>query len=252
MSGTGSLMIRNLRKPSDYAKAVMNQDQQLKLAIANDANIARARKGIVLGEQVPMTEQQQFTPEELQADTGKQESDALNNLLRLFPYRRASEIVADLNVDEIFMLNNIFPQLEPDFKKKFDADTTTKTFFLEYLRKFFELVQETKGVSGNTTMFDNKFQQLVNDINDMKAILPTKTQLGVLTGIVNQLRRQLPAEIINPLAERLTALEGAMLSEDAYRRISGESEVSQFQKIAELQRITENLPTRDRFDEVIR
>ena len=252
MSGTGSLMIRNLRKPSDYSKAVMNQDQQLKIAIANDANIAGARKGVKLGEIVPLTEEQQYTPEELQADTGKQESDALNNLLRIFPYRRASEIVADLTIDEIFMLNNIFPQLEPDFKKKFDPKTTTKTFFLEYLRKFFEVVEETKGVSNNTTMFNNKFSQLVNDINDIKAILPTKTQLGVLTGIVNQLRRQLPAEIINPISERLTALEGAMLTEDAYRRISGESEINQFEKIAELQRITENLPTRDRFEEVIR
>ena len=252
MSGTGSLMIRNLRKPSDYSKAVMNQDQQLKIAIANDANIAGARKGVKLGEIVPLTEEQQYTPEELQADTGKQESDALNNLLRLFPYRRASEIVADLTIDEIFMLNNIFPQLEPDFKKKFDPATTTKTFFLEYLRKFFEVVEETKGVSGNTTMFNNKFSQLVNDINDMKAILPTKTQLGVLTGIVNQLRRQFPAEIINPISERLSALERTMLTEDAYRRISGESEVNQFEKIAELQRITENLPTRDRFEEVIK
>ena len=252
MSGTGSLMIRNLRKPSDYSKAVMNQDQQLKIAIANDANIAGARKGVKLGEIVPLTAEQQYTPEELQADTGKQESDALNNLLRLFPYRRASEIVADLTIDEIFMLNNIFPQLEPDFKKKFDPATTTKTFFLEYLRKFFEVVEETKGVSGNTTMFNNKFSQLVNDINDMKAILPTKTQLGVLTGIVNQLRRQFPAEIINPISERLTALERTMLTEDAYRRISGESEVNQFEKIAELQRITENLPTRDRFEEVIK
>ena len=252
MSGTGSLMIRNLRKPSDYSKAVMNQDQLLKVAIANDANIARARKGVLLGEIVPLTEIQQFTPEELQADTGKQESDALNNLLRIFPYRRASEIVADLTIDEIFALNNIFPQLEPDFKKKFDPATTTKTFFLEYLRKFLEIVAETKGVSENTNLFNNKFGQLVNDINDMKAILPTKSQLVVLTSIVNQLRRQLPAEIINPISERLSALEGSMLTEADYRRISGESEVSQFEKIAELQRITENLPTRDRFEEVIR
>jgi hypothetical protein len=244
-------MIRNLRKPSDYAKAVMNQDQQLKIAIANDANIARARKGVKLGEVVPLTEQQQFTIEELQADTGKQESDALNNLLRIFPYRRASEIVADLTIDEIFSLNQIFPQLEPDFKKKFNPALTTKTFFLEYLRKFLEVVSETKGVSETTTLFNNKFSQLVNDINDMKAILPTKEQLGRLTGIVNQLRQQVPREIINPIIDRLNALERNILTEDDYRRISNESEVSQFEKIAELQRLTEDLPTRDRFEEVI-
>jgi hypothetical protein len=252
MSGTGSLMIRNLRKPSDYTKAVMNQDQQLKIAIANDANIAKARKGVKLGEVVPLTQEQQSTPEELQADRGKQESDALNNLLRIFPYRRASEIVADLSIDEIFSMNQIFPQLEPDFKKKFDPALTTKTFFLEYLRKFMEVVSESKGVSETTTLFNNKFSQLVNDINDMKAILPTKEQLGRLTGIVNQLRQQVPREVIAPIIDRVDALQRVILTEDDYRRISNESEVSQFEKIAELQRITENLPTRDRFEAVLR
>jgi hypothetical protein len=251
MSGTGSLMIRNLRKPSDYSKAVMNQDQQLKIAIANDANIAKARKGVKLGEIVPLTQEQQSTPEELQADRGKQESDALNNLLRIFPYRRASEIVADLTIDEIFSMNQIFPQLEPDFKKKFDPALTTKTFFIEYLRKFMEVVSETKGVSEATTLFNNKFSQLVNDINDMKAILPTREQLSILFGIATQLRRQLPDEIISPIIDRLGALERNILTEDDYRRISSESEVSQFEKIAELQRLTEDLPTRARFDEII-
>ena len=251
MSGTGSLMIRNLRKPSDYSKAVMNQDQQLKIAIANDANIAKARKGVKQGEIVPLTQEQQSTPEELQADRGKQESDALNNLLRIFPYRRASEIVADLSIDEIFSMNQIFPQLEPDFKKKFDPALTTKTFFLEYLRKFMEVVSESKGVSETTTLFNNKFSQLVNDINDMKAILPTRDQLSILFGIATQLRRQLPDEIISPIIDRLGALERNILTEDDYRRISSESEVSQFEKIAELQRLTEDLPTRARFDEVI-
>ena len=223
MSGTGSLMIRNLRKPSDYSKAVMNQDQQLKIAIANDANIAKARKGVKQGEIVPLTQEQQSTPEELQADRGKQESDALNNLLRIFPYRRASEIVADLSIDEIFSMNQIFPQLEPDFKKKFDPALTTKTFFLEYLRKFMEVVSESKGVSETTTLFNNKFSQLVNDINDMKAILPTRDQLSILFGIATQLRRQLPDEIISPIIDRLGALERNILTEDDYRRISSES-----------------------------
>jgi hypothetical protein len=41
MSGTGSLMIRNLKKPSDYSKAVMTQDELLRIAIFNDANVAQ-------------------------------------------------------------------------------------------------------------------------------------------------------------------------------------------------------------------
>jgi hypothetical protein len=85
----------------------------------------------------------------------------------------------------------------------------------------------------------------------MKAILPTREQLSILFGIATQLRRQLPDEIIIPIIDRLGALERNILTEDDYRRISSESEVSQFEKIAELQRLTEDLPTRARFDEII-
>jgi hypothetical protein len=252
MSGTGSLMIRNLRKPSDYAKAVMTQDQLLKIAVANDANIANARKGLKLGESVPLTQEQLASVEEVQADRSSQEQTALNNLLRLFPFRKASEIVSALTPDELFSLNKTFVQIEPDFKRKFDPALTTKTFFLEYLRKFFEVLQQTKGVSETDTLFQNKFSQLVNDINDMKAILPTKDQITALSSITNQLRNEVPAEILAPLMDRLGALEGSILTEDSYRRLGAESEIRQFETIARLQNITENLPTRDRFDEVLR
>lgn len=252
MSGTGSLMIRNLRKANDYAKAVMTQDQLLKIAVANDANIANARKGLKLGESVPLTQEQLASVEEVQADRSSQEQTALNNLLRLFPFRKASEIVSALTPDELFSLNKTFVQIEPDFKRKFDPALTTKTFFLEYLRKFFEVLQQTKGVSETDTLFSNKFSQLVNDINDMKAILPTKDQITALSSITNQLRNEVPAEILAPLMDRLGALEGSILTEDSYRRLGAESEIRQFETIARLQNITENLPTRDRFDEVIR
>ena len=53
-AGYGGLLIRNLRKPTDYAKATMTQDQLLKIAVANDANIAKARQEVRLGVPPPV------------------------------------------------------------------------------------------------------------------------------------------------------------------------------------------------------
>jgi len=55
-------MIRNLRKASDYDKARINQDDLLKIAIANDNNISNARRAYRQGEVPALTPQQQFTP----------------------------------------------------------------------------------------------------------------------------------------------------------------------------------------------
>jgi hypothetical protein len=99
MSGTGSLLIRNLQKPSDYSKAVMTQDELLRIAIANDANVAQARQGFQRGEVQALTPQQLKSPAELQADQALQERTALYNLLRLFQYREASAVIAELTPD---------------------------------------------------------------------------------------------------------------------------------------------------------
>ena len=74
-------VFRNLRTPQDYSKRALQQDDMIKLAIANDANISNARKQLKLtGAPPSMTEQQQKTPEELQQDLGFQESEAIRNL----------------------------------------------------------------------------------------------------------------------------------------------------------------------------
>ena len=127
-SGLGSIMIRNLRKPTDYAKAVMTQDELLKTAIANDANIAKARQEIRLGIPPPVPDANLKTAEELALDVGKQESDAVRNLLDLgFRYDDASKIVASLTGDEMFKLNQNIPAIKSDFSKKYDIKITLQS-----------------------------------------------------------------------------------------------------------------------------
>ena len=147
-AGYGGLLIRNLRKPTDYAKATMTQDQLLKIAVANDANIAKARQEVRLGVPPPVPPANLKTAEENALDLGKQESDAVKNILDLgFTYDESARIVASLSSDELFKLNRSYPSIKADFATNYDVKLITPTFFVDYLQKFFEELDASKGVS---------------------------------------------------------------------------------------------------------
>ena len=152
MSGTGSLMIRNLRKASDYDKARINQDDLLKIAIANDNNIANARRAYRQGDVPALTPQQQYTPDEVQSDISKNYSDAITNLTSMgIDYREASQIVTRLGADpsNLVILNNTFPSFKADFQKRFDVKRITITGFIDFFQKFREVFDESKGIADN-------------------------------------------------------------------------------------------------------
>lgn len=246
MSGTGSLMIRNLRKPADYQKAVMTQDQLLKIAVSNDANIASARKAYKQGEIPPLTQEQGASAVELQEDTGKNESDALNNLLSMgFRYDSASDIVAQLGHDERVIFNNVFPDIKNDFTKRFVVARTTPTAFVEYLRKFIEVFNATKGVSNPAGLFNDKFDALINNIQDLRAIIPDRRQILNIERMVNNL--PIGAEI----RDMLEGLRRQLPDEAFFRALDQENAFDRARDLTTLQNLLVNLPTRDEFQSVM-
>jgi hypothetical protein len=91
------MLIRNLRTPQDLTKAIMTQDELLKIAIANDANIANARRAYKMGEPAPLPTEDQRTKEELIQDEALQIKDAQRNLQDLgFKFDEASAIINKL------------------------------------------------------------------------------------------------------------------------------------------------------------
>ena len=251
MSVTGSLMIRNLRKPSDYSKAVMTQDELLRIAIANDANIAQARAGFHRGEVAPLTPQELKSPAELQADTALQEKNALDNLLQLFQYREASEIINLLGADELFVLNTTFPQIKSQIQKKFNPKLLSPSFFVEYLRKFIEELNESKGVDTNLASITNKFNTLTDNINDIRAILPTQSQFNTLQDYIEESFDRLPRSIVAPLLDRIQRLQNAIPSNEEFRQVSSEASVNQFETINLLQTLTADMPTQNQLNMII-
>ena len=237
MSATGSLMIRNLRKPADLQKAYMNQDQYLKIAASNDSNIANARRALTKGEVVPLTERQTATPDELQADIGKNESDCISNLINMgFRYDQASAITTVLTHQERVIFNNMFPDIKQDFQRKFNITRTTPTSFVEYLRKYIEIFMVSKGI--NAGAFDDKFNAIVNNIQDLRAILPTRVQFRDLLHNVAAL--PLGAEIRHDL----NAIVGALPDRAFFDAVNLRSEAERAAILAELQTLMINMPTK--------
>jgi len=141
-------------KSSDYTKGAITQDEYLRVAAANDANIAAARKALKRGEVQQLTPIQDATPDELLADIGKQESDARSNLLRLgFRDQEASAITAELmNEQDVMRMFNInFPAIEADVKKRFNPRLLTPAFFLEYLREYNDTLNASRGLDVNSS-----------------------------------------------------------------------------------------------------
>ena len=252
MSGTGSMMIRNLRKPTDYAKAVQTQDELLRIAIANDMNVAEARKLVQQGEVLMPTPQDLKSPAELQQDYAFQEKTAIENLLQLFRYNEIGQIISNLSPDEIFVLNSSFPSIKQDFTTRFNPKLITPTFFVEYLRRFALELNASKGVTTNLAFITNKFNDLTDNIEDMKANLPTREQFFQLSRNLEKAFNDLPEYIVTPVIQRIVELQRVLPSRDYLNKLTqSNNDVLKFEILAEIQDLTENLPTRDQLGMLI-
>lgn len=269
MSGTGSMMIRNLRRANDYDKARLNQDELLKIAIANDMNISNARRDYRRGEVPALTPKQQQTPDEIQQDISKNYTDAITNLLSLgMDYREASDIATRLGGDptNLQILNNTFPSIKADFQKRFDVKRTTATAFVDFFRKFREVFDETKGIADNSTLFNDKFDRIINNINDLRAITPTKDQINALRQSIQGQYRNIRGDIagiggvgardfdrdFGAVIGRLDSLARILPSDRDFQRIvAGSDNTRTYQELAQIQNALADIPSRDQIQRIL-
>lgn len=165
-------------KPSDYAKGKITQDEIIALQIANDANIAAARKAIKLGVEPQPIQSQVASPDELLADDAAQEATAFANVKKLgFRDQEASSIITNIRNDadlDFQTLNANFPSIEADIKKRFNIRLLTPAFFIEYLKKYSD---EIAGATGLKNVFNPNnagFNNLVNNVAELRAIIPDR------------------------------------------------------------------------------
>jgi hypothetical protein len=256
-AGLGGMMIRNLRRPTDYAKAVMTQDELLRIAVSNDANIARARRDIRLGVPPPVPVGNLKTAEELMLDVGKQESDVLSNILDLgFTYDEAATIVARLTQDQMFKINRTYPALKKEFQNRYDVKLITPSFFMDYVSKYLEELDASRGVSSAYGLgyIKDKFDELIDTTNELKAVIPTKNQMKGLRQVINQRFSELPSIIIDPIMARVDILDDLLPDGRVYQmldQIQREDQAHAYKLNQELQNALQGLPSRDQVERTL-
>lgn len=229
---------------SDYAKGKITQDEIIAIQIANDANIAKARKSLKMGELPQKTLEQEKSPDELLMDIEKQEADARKNLERLgFRPQESAIIITTIRSDpelDFISLNTNFPAIETDIKKRFNVKLLTPTFFLEYFRKY---TNELDGVTG-MKVFDTGVNGLVNTVSELKQILLSREEFRSLLSRVKNisLRTQKSLEL----------LQNSLPSQVDYDRIEQLNAVERDRVIQSILTATETLPSKEEIENIFR
>lgn len=178
------MLVRNLRKAGDYERAILSQEENLKLSIANDRNVAQAKAQARQGMLPELTPQQQRSKEEELTDAIAIQAKAQENLLTLYPKETVAKYMAGLTTDDMTYLNVYWNDLKPVFKTKTGL---SKTYFDRILRKHIAGIVDSRGMSTvPSTGFKNAS---LNELAEVKRLgfdfLLTKPILKQLIGKMN-------------------------------------------------------------------
>jgi hypothetical protein len=204
-------------KSSDYSKIKLTQDEIIALQIANDANIANARKQMSLGVPEALPQINTMTPQELLSDNSRQEALAQQNLKSLgFRDQEVSDILVQIRRDpqlSYTILNANFPAVKNDFDKKFDIKLITPTFFLDYLKGYVEKLSRSTGIKQYSTSKNSA----IDTGSELRLIIPSSDDIEYIKE--EALRRNL----FNP--DELSKLD------DLISNIPSESEYDSLERI---------------------
>jgi hypothetical protein len=159
------MLVRNLRKAGDYERAILSQDENLRMAIANDRNVAQAKAQARLGMMPELNNQQKMSKEEELTDLVAIKAKAQENLLTLYTKEKAAEFIAGLTKDQLTYLNVYWNDLKPVFKNKTGL---TKTYFDRILRQHIQNITDSRGMSTKPSNgWDSAGLNEMSELNDL-------------------------------------------------------------------------------------
>jgi hypothetical protein len=159
------MLVRNLRKAGDYERAILSQEENLRMAIANDRNVAQAKAQARQGMLPELTTQQQKSKEEELTDKIAIQAKAQENLLSLYPKETVAKYMAGLNQDQLTYLNVYWNDLKPVFRNKTGL---TKTYFDRILNQHIQTITDSRGMSTRQSQgWDNPSLNEMAELNSL-------------------------------------------------------------------------------------
>jgi hypothetical protein len=227
-----------LSKSSDYEKLKRTQDELIALQIANDANIANARKAVLLNIPPQLSIVENMSPEESLSDNSRQESLAQQNLKQFkFRDQDISDILVQIRRDPQLsynLLNANFPAIKSNVERSFDTKLITPTFFVEYLKTFLQKRAQSVGLVQMQPSINN----VIDTVFEVKLIVPNETDMEYIK------EQALKSGILNgDNLERFNEILQYIPSQQDYEVLSNMDQVSRKEAIDFLLDIFKNFPT---------
>lgn len=195
------MLIRNLNTRSDKRKEEKKQDETLRLAIANDANISSARKNAQLGILTPLSEPQQFTASQLSEDLLTNESKARDKLLETFSLQEANRIIKILSPDQIKFLNIFWKDIKQETMKG-DVKLIDSKLFKSILESYINRTLAQKGLGDRVD---------INEPDEMREIIPSQSLIRASLNVV--------APINSAVREDLERILPSFPNEEVYKKL---------------------------------
>lgn len=181
------MLVRNLRKKGDYKKSILAQEENIRLAIANDQNVSDARKKAQAGIIPEPTAKQSRFSEQVLTDALEIKTLAMNNLRSIFTEEQANKFLNGdgrtkaLTTDDLEYLNIFWIDLKPVLMTKTGL---TLNFFRDILKKTYAGRRANYGYSTERTRPANSL--VVNTLDELGQTFPRE---NVLTMAIDRARK---------------------------------------------------------------
>jgi hypothetical protein len=164
------MLVRNLREQGDYERALTVQDENLALAIANEQNIASARKNVAQGMIPQLTERQLRSREEQVMDGLTALNKAKNNLSSIFTPQQVESFMTGMTEEFADFVNVYWNDLKKEFETKRNL---TKVYFDKIVQMFMKKLEQQTGIS-TERVNRPAVSSSINEAREIKKIIPDR------------------------------------------------------------------------------
>jgi hypothetical protein len=237
-----------MSKPLKVDEKILRDQIIRKSAVDNMTNISKQREDLRQGITPVAPIPQSAT--DIAEDRTAQAGDAIQNLMDLgFSGSDAQEIAGTMQHQERVAFNRAYPQIKTDFTNRFSIKNTTPAFFIEYLKKYLEVLKASSGVPSNLSYVQDNFVTTPNDLLRLvlssEAIASLQTELKTTYGLATG----------SPLDVVLDALKADLPDTDFYKSLAifvNDDPVAGYKAMQKILSNTKSLPNPQALDKIIK
>jgi hypothetical protein len=163
------MLIRNLRRPGDYARALLANDEQLRIEIANDNRISKSRENLKRG--IPEPQEDNRDLSERIGDSNQRRQMAIDNLYSVFTAEQVDRFLPLLDDKTFSFINLYWKDMKTELTKKVDAKLMDEYYFKSYLDRYVKTIMDQKGLNAPAGTLSS-----VNEVEELLSLFTWKDE----------------------------------------------------------------------------